>query len=382
MAVWAYAKSGTENPKLFRSISSVLITRDLSYLTPKLLSLSIWAYGRSEIQEPLLFTKFSQEIKNRNIEEEKYNSQFFSNIVWAYSKVGLVDYDIFKIIEDLVLKKGIVCSMKPRELSMFIWAYSKASMQTWRIFDVCSNLIIDNEWMRKGSNSFDSQQISNVLYSFAYANIKDEALFNEAAESIIERQLMNYFDGQDFQRTLWSFTMLGFENKQLFEVASRYIIERKLLYSEEFLPKTVVTILWAFSKNNIVSDIYEEGRKAISERKLIEEVFQLHDFAVILYTFAKSCPNSHLIFDMISQILIERQIISDFTAHDISSIVWALNKSGYNNDTLYKLIIEAVKLKGEEWECFPSNVKKMMMTVFHMKGCDVTEIDKYFHIQK
>ena len=76
--------------------------------------------------------------------------------------------------------------------------------------------------------SFNGQAISNIVWSFATLEIKDEKLFESVAKHIVTRDLKE-FTTQGISNTLYAFALVKLDtkiNKGLFDAFSKHILTR------------------------------------------------------------------------------------------------------------------------------------------------------------
>ena len=167
---------------------------------------TVWALGKLGNRNEEVFKALSNQIKKINLID--FKEQGLSNALYGYALADLADQSIYKEVFTIFSKEILT-----RDLKRFIFVYI---------------LMINN--LRFLFYSFNQQAISNIVWSFATLEIKDEKLFESVAKHVVTRNLKE-FNEQNISNTLYAFALVKLDskiNKGLFDAFSKHILTRDL----------------------------------------------------------------------------------------------------------------------------------------------------------
>jgi hypothetical protein len=169
----------------------------------------------------------------------------------------------------------------------------------------------------KELKSFKPQALSNIVWSYATANIQHPGLFMKIGDAIVELKDLRSFNGQDFSSTVWAFATANIQHHDLFKKVGNAIVEMKDLKS--FDPQALSNIVWAYAIANMQHPgLFKKVGNAIVEMKDFKS-FNEQNLANIAWAFALSNADAPLLFnDAFIKVLTNRQ--SDFTNQDFTQL--------------------------------------------------------------
>ena len=133
---------------------------------------------------------------------KSFNSQNFSNTVWAYATASIQHSGLFKKIGDEIVAMDDLKSFKSQELSNTVWAYATANIQHPGLFEkIGDEIVAMNDF-----KSFSPQSLANIAWSYAVSNVDTTPLFSSAfCQELLDRQ-NDFIDehlSQLYQWHLW-----------------------------------------------------------------------------------------------------------------------------------------------------------------------------------
>jgi hypothetical protein len=96
---------------------------------------------------------------------------------------------------------------------------------------------------KKDLHGFNSQNLSNIKWSFATARESNPLLFKRVADHILSLRDLNGFNSQDLSNIAWAYATAGESHPLLFQRLREVAIQR----CGEFSSQQVANLLWAYA---------------------------------------------------------------------------------------------------------------------------------------
>lgn len=154
--------------------------------------------------------------------------------------------------------------------------------------------------------SFNSQDLSNILWSFAAAiekgisATKYDDLFKVFANEIIHK--IKYLNCQSISSIIWSFAVLNMRNEKMFDALTKEIMVK----IKDFDPQGLSNIIWGFATlnikySNLINSLISEINNKIKNNKI--KNFNTQDIINTIWSFAVlDIKNVEILTKLINQI--------------------------------------------------------------------------------
>lgn len=176
---------------------------------------------------------------------------------------------------------------------------------------------------------FNSQGLSNLVWSCAKLGAPQPRLFEEVADAIVKRD-PEIFNPQDLSNIVWAYATMGESNKKLFQkIADAFILKEKAM----FAPQHLSIIVWSYaSVGELSREFSERAANVILSSDL--KYFKHQALSNIVWAYATAAlPCPHL-FDKIADVIVARDLKS-FDLQSLSNIVWAYATAGKSSVRMF-----------------------------------------------
>ena len=135
--VFAFAKKGVEAEKLYSYTEQEILLRGIKGFLDKNLFLIPWAFAnyKSNRRYDQIFQLIDEEFFLRGV--QGCSNGVISNLVWCFSKVGLCDAEIFDVVKNEVLVRGV--ESFHRDYPQLLWSFARAKGSAYP--DLSDNIV-------------------------------------------------------------------------------------------------------------------------------------------------------------------------------------------------------------------------------------------------
>ena len=200
---WAFAKANHTSVLLFEKIADECLLYEKQFHSQELANI-LWAFAVLQEPAPKLFHALSKEIQTRHFLEARH----LTRIAYAYGVSKREDLDLFRYIAKTIT----IRDCNDQALSNVAWAFASLGFLSMDLFRN-----IEEEILRRKDNCFNAQDLANVAWAFASLAVDAPRLFETMADIIVEREAKG-FTSQNAAITLWAFACSSSKKKKLFEV--------------------------------------------------------------------------------------------------------------------------------------------------------------------
>ncbi|KAL7428052.1 hypothetical protein ACHAXM_001287, partial [Skeletonema potamos] len=181
----------------------------------------------------------------------KFNAQDISNMMWAYATVNKSNPAFFAAMGDQVVSFKHLNEFKPQELSNIVWAYATDGINHPELLEKVANHIVgldklDRIGAQELSNTvlhkFDPQELKDIMWAYATAQVSHPKLFQKVAKAAMQREA-EFNNSQHVANLLWAYTTMGITDKQLF--SSFALTAAKLI--DSYNNQDLANIAWAYA---------------------------------------------------------------------------------------------------------------------------------------
>ena len=131
-----------------------------------------------------------------------------------------------------------------QDLSNMLWSYAKLESSNLVLFKAAGDLIV----VKHDLSEFWPQHFSNILWSYATAGQSHPKLFSKLGDNIVAMRDLGQFKPQDLSNILWSYATTGKSHPLLFQKLALVAISR----CNKFNPQEIANSLWAHATVGII----------------------------------------------------------------------------------------------------------------------------------
>jgi hypothetical protein len=139
-----------------------------------------------------------------------FESQGYSNTLWAYAKTQVVHPNLFRAFGDAIVDMPDFTAFKPQELANTIWAFATVNIQHTDLFEMFGDYIIQTDNLSSFKPSKELPII--ILWAYATAGVKHVELFNLVGDHIDSLEDLNQFNPQALSNIVWSFATIEIQH--------------------------------------------------------------------------------------------------------------------------------------------------------------------------
>ena len=140
---------------------------------------------------------------------------------------------------------------------------------------------------------FNSQDLSNMLWSYAKLESSNLLLFKAAGDSIVDMNDLSEFKPQELSNIIWAYATAGESHPQLYRKFADHIVAMKDL--QHFKPQELSNFLWAYATVGIIDlHLFTSFAPAVSS---VLGQCNSRNVAIIAWAYAVANVNEPLLFN-------------------------------------------------------------------------------------
>ena len=288
--------------------------------------------------------------KINTIRSKYWQSRHISQLLWATAKLGLdisilKEYNIYPLI---LSHASSIKKFKEQEISNIIWSLGKLD------FEIAEN---KNHHMlyqiiSLAGNNYNTQGISNIIYGFSliYKNVHDNSKeLNSLFEKMIiskVNELSSSFNSQELSNMLYSLTKL----KDVLTDKNIKMLYKKIIYLiDQYIDQNTLSsqhfsnILWSSTKINSTNiDFIKKMFKKLTDI----HSFNIQELSMCLWVLA-TCELLTMKIEIeyiCVKIYNKQQNLANMQT--LSTILWSLAKLDYKaqEENFYSILIQSIDI--------------------------------------
>jgi hypothetical protein len=186
---------------------------------------------------------------------------------------------------------------------------------------------------------FNSQDLSNMLLSYAKLESSNSLLFKAAGDKIVGMYDLSEFLPQHFSNIIWSYATAGEAHPKLFSKLGDHMILMKDL--GQFLPQHLSNIIWAYvTAGESHPKLFSKFANHIVAIDNLS-VFNSQDISNIIWSYATAGQSHPLLFQKLALVAISRR--NECNPQDIANLLWAYATVRSIDKNLFTSFAPAVK---------------------------------------
>ncbi|CAE7473006.1 RAP [Symbiodinium natans] len=216
------------------------VLRGVQDLGGQNLSNILWSFSQARLPNHALFQEVARHPEVFEDRGHKVSSQHITNVLWAFSrihgKLGMFRSFFDAAAEAAIPKLG---SFKTQELANLLWTFANQTMYHEGLFAAVAK-------HAKGRlQEFENFDLSQLLWSFAKVWWRDAELLAEAAQDMLvgHKRRLKRMCAQDLGCVLWAFAMLQWEDEDLFGALAQAVREQFATLK----PLDIGNVAWALA---------------------------------------------------------------------------------------------------------------------------------------
>jgi len=213
---------------------------------------------------------------------------------------------MFDRVANQVAKRPNLHEFTSQNLANIVWSFATIKYSHYQLFEKVGNHIVQ----LSNLDEFNSQELSNIVWSYAKTDISHPQLFQSVGDHVVQLPNLNVFTPQALSITVWAFAKRGYNHDELFEKVANHFLEQNDLLANYNL-QSISMIIWAYSQcQSQLPQFFE---------LLIDHILQrddLDDFPFASLMNAVACLNKFTIapkelMDKVLNAAIERNEINE-----------------------------------------------------------------------
>ncbi|CAK9017742.1 RAP domain-containing protein [Durusdinium trenchii] len=203
------------------------------------LSNVLWSFSQARLPNHALFEEAARH-PEIFAESHQPSPQHITNILWAFSrihgKIGMFR-DFFDAGAEAAISK--LHLFKTQELANILWTFANQTLHHDGLFSAVA------DHARGRIAEFENFDLSQLLWSFAKVWWRDEELLREAAQDMLhgKTRRLKQMCAQDLGCVLWAFAMLQWQDAGLFEALAQAVRQ----HFATLKPLDVGNVAWALA---------------------------------------------------------------------------------------------------------------------------------------
>ena len=174
---------------------------------------------------------------------------------------------------------------------------------------------------RADTDSFNPQELANIVWAFATLHAKHPALFKDIGDDINARDDLNAFTPQNLSNIVWAYATMNEQHPSLFEKIGNTVVALDGLQS--FAPQTFSNIVWAYATANVHHpDLFHKIGDALVKSNAFKS-FKAQELSNTVWSFATANELRPDIFTNVGDAIGESCDLASFTAQSLSNIAWS-----------------------------------------------------------
>jgi hypothetical protein len=268
----------------------------------------------------------------------KFDARHLSNLIYSFGHAEYVPtVEGGRTIMDILALEAMskLQHFNSQDLSNMLLSYAKLESSNSLLFKAAGDKIVGMNDL----SEFEPQHFSNILWSYATAGEAHPKLFSKFGDHIVARKDLGQFKPQDFSNIIWSYATTGESHPKLFSKLGNHIVGMRNLSG--FLPQHFSNILWSYATAGkahpkLFSKI---GDHIVAMKDL--SIFIPQDFSNIVWSYATAREAHPLLFQKLAVVAIAGS--NNFNSQSIANLLWAYATVGIIDQHIFTSFAPAVK---------------------------------------
>jgi hypothetical protein len=262
----------------------------------------------------------------------KFDARHLSNLIYSF---GLAEctpkvedrHTILDAFADEAMSK--LQHFNSQDLSNMLWSYAKLGSSNLVLFKSAGDLIVGKNDLIE----FKPQELSNIVWSYSTAGEAHKRLFSKVADHIVTMKDLKHFNSQDLSNMLWAYATAVQPHLMLFSKLGDHIVTMKDFSA--FMPQALSNIVWSYATaGEAHSQLYKELANHIVAMKDLRSFLPQH-FSNILWSYATAGQSHSKLFSKLGDHIVAMKDLGQFKPQELSIIVWSYATMGQMHPQLF-----------------------------------------------
>ena len=277
-------------------------------------------------------------IDSANNRLHKFEPRYLSNLSYSCALLRINP----TILEDETLLDRIaseaiqqIQTFNSQDLSNMVWAYATLRKPSTPLFEAVGNSIAASTNLR----SFKPQDFSNIVWAFATLREEHPGMFQCIGERIAEHEeLIRRFKPQEICNTLWAFATVHADNEDMFQRVGDCIVEEFDL--NRFTSQNLSNLVWAYTtRGEEHLQLFKKVGVAVADRQDLRS-FKPQALANIVWAFASSGVVHLGMFAKIGDTIAKYDDLKAFKPHEVRTIAGSFRAVNVDHPALFAKLEE------------------------------------------
>lgn len=281
--------------------------------------------------------------KEANVNMDRFKPRELSNLAYAYALLGHdpILFDDHNLFENIAIKAAqCLRRFNAQDFSNLIWSFAKLNVEPPNNFYDKAGLFISKS---ADLDTFKPQEISNILYSLAIANVSCKELFQRFGGHICKMNDLDAFNQQELSNIVWAYAKLGTYHDDLFYKVGCTI---EALDMSRFTPQTFSNLLWAYATIDEQSSSTVKLQRASLFGEMGDVMARVTDWSSfkpqalsnIIWAYATVNIEHAHIFNKVEEAILKRNDLGSFKPQHVSNIVWGYASAKMQHPELFDMV--------------------------------------------
>ena len=265
-----------------------------------------------------------------------FTSRELMNVAYALAMMGylprLEGGTALHFVADAALLK--IEEFDSQELSNLLWSYATLGFHHWKLFHGAADSI-----MNRDLGEFDSRELGNVVWSFGKADIIHPGLFKSLGDAFVKGDLQ-MIDPQILRDVVWGYAMAKELHPTLFRTIGDALVGLDDL--RDLRPNVLSTLVWSFASLGIPhSKLFERVGDTIISFKNLRE-FKSYDLSNAVWAFSAAGVEQIELFRKVGDAIVDLDELNKFTIEELTDIQWAYETAKVSHGAMLTRVDDAI----------------------------------------
>jgi hypothetical protein len=248
--------------------------------------------------------------------------QCVSVVAWSCATMQIHSSQLFAAICEIASPR--LHTFQSFELSNLLWAFAKLAMPAIEVFRSAARCILQRK-----RNEFKVHCLTMIAWSFATARRRHPKVFSSLGEDITLHA--GQLKPQEISNTLWAFAKCRFADQRLFAALGQVAIAHAKAGS--FKPQELSNTVWAFATAGVLNPLLF----AVVEAEAVRQRHNLtpQNIANILWAYAKlEVHDCVRLFPALLDVAVGK--LERFKPQELSAMLWSAARMNPDHDEFFK----------------------------------------------
>jgi hypothetical protein len=263
---------------------------------------------------------FGELAREANKDLHKFDPRCLSNLAYAFALLGYdPEFENGTTLLQNVTEKSVRCinTFNAQDIANIVWSYAALRVPQPDLFQSVGDTVA----IKPNLAEFTPQGFANTVWAFATVNIQHPGLFKKVGDEVVKMDKLKSCDPQNLSNIVWAYATANVNHHALFKKVGDAIVELDSLSS--FKPQELSNIVWAYTKANVQhSDLFKKVGTAIMQLDHLT-AFDPQALSNTVWAFASADIQYPGLFQRVGYEIVELDDFIEFDPQALSNIAWS-----------------------------------------------------------